>query len=391
MRIAAGVFAREYATGKRSVMVDFSFRGVRCRETLPGLDPENRNHVRFASNTLAAVKRDIDRGTFNYLEYFPDSKRARIFGYASSSRTVAEVAASWLADVERSRPHSTFRSYKGPYDRFIKPAIGDLRIRDVTVEHLRRMFREADISLKTARNYSIPLRAIFERAIDDDLIDRNPVDRLRIKSLIPNDRHRSRYVVDPFDQSEIDRFLEACRRHRPEWVNYWLVAFYTGLRTSELYGLHWSDVDTAAGKLDIRRAVVEGRVKETKTAAGERTVNLPELALEALRRQRAATELVGDQVFRNPTTGLPLTRYEVSERCFDYCQKRAKVRRRNQYQTRHTYASNMLSQGVNPLYVAGQMGHRDVQMIFRVYGRWVTTSAAAPADYGSTKRGMGKT
>lgn len=41
------------------------------------------------------------------------------------------------------------------------------------------------------------------------------------------------------------------------------------------------------------------------------------------------------------------------------------------YQTRHTYASMMLSAGENPMWVAQQMGHSDWAMIRRVYGRWM--------------------
>lgn len=51
--------------------------------------------------------------------------------------------------------------------------------------------------------------------------------------------------------------------------------------------------------------------------------------------------------------------------------KKAGVRYRNPYQTRHTYASMMLSAGENPLWVVTQMGHRDTEMIIKHYGRWI--------------------
>ena len=47
------------------------------------------------------------------------------------------------------------------------------------------------------------------------------------------------------------------------------------------------------------------------------------------------------------------------------------MRYRYPYQTRHTYASMMLSAGENPLWVAAQMGHKDWSMIARVYGKWI--------------------
>jgi integrase len=56
------------------------------------------------------------------------------------------------------------------------------------------------------------------------------------------------------------------------------------------------------------------------------------------------------------------------------CQ-RAGVRYRNPYQVRHSYASGLLTNGTNPWYVAQQLGHIDVQMVFRIYGKFI------PADY----------
>jgi integrase len=47
------------------------------------------------------------------------------------------------------------------------------------------------------------------------------------------------------------------------------------------------------------------------------------------------------------------------------------IPRRNLYQTRHTFASRLLSEGANPLYVAQQMGHKDWGMIRTVYGKWI--------------------
>lgn len=382
LKLAPCIFGRYYDSGKKAIQVHFTFRGVRCRETMNGLDPDSRNHVKYAGNLLASIRRDIDRHTFNYIDYFPESRRARLFGHAVSNRTVKDVAESWLTDMKRSLPHSTYRSYEGPYNRFIYPAIGDIRIRDVSVEHIRQMFRGADISLKTARNYSIPLRAIFDRALDDDDINRNPMDRIKIKTLIPGNRHKTSYEVDPLNEKEIASVLVACEKYRPEWHNYFAFAIYTGLRTSELYGLHWGDINWKARSVTIKRAVVERRLKLPKTEASFRTIELCDVALSALKRQRANTELMGDEVFRNPLTGEPITDYESTAEVFDYCQRKAKIRRRNQYQTRHTYASNLLSQGENPWFVSKQLGHTNVQMLFRVYAKWIGNGGSSEVRFG---------
>ncbi|MFB0936677.1 MAG: tyrosine-type recombinase/integrase, partial [Propionivibrio sp.] len=55
------------------------------------------------------------------------------------------------------------------------------------------------------------------------------------------------------------------------------------------------------------------------------------------------------------------------------------IRYRRPYQTRHTYASMMLSAGENVMYVANQMGHADWSMLVRVYGHWIPSGSAQSA------------
>lgn len=110
----------------------------------------------------------------------------------------------------------------------------------------------------------------------------------------------------------------------------------------------------------------------TKTEAGKRDVLLLPPARSALEAQKEHTFLAGDRVFHNPRTGQPWeTDAQIRKTCWQYLLKLAAVRYRNPYQTRHTYASTLLSAGENPWWLAAQMGHVDVEMIFRHYGRWI--------------------
>ncbi len=78
------------------------------------------------------------------------------------------------------------------------------------------------------------------------------------------------------------------------------------------------------------------------------------------------------EIFRDPRSGEPWQNDQAIRKVFWYpALARAGVRKRNPYQTRHTYASLALSRGANPLYIAQQMGHRDWGMIRTVYGRWI--------------------
>ena len=114
--------------------------------------------------------------------------------------------------------------------------------------------------------------------------------------------------------------------------------------------------------------------KITKTKSSNRTLELTPQAEEALKSQIQFTKELGHWVFHDPKHN---NRWKnenpMRRRVWIPTLERAGVEYRNPYQTRHTYASTMLSQGENPMWVAQQMGHSDWGMIRKVYGRWIPT------------------
>ncbi|WP_244191365.1 site-specific integrase [Ralstonia insidiosa] len=155
-------------------------------------------------------------------------------------------------------------------------------------------------------------------------------------------------------------------------------ALWTGVRTSELIALNWSDIDFVGGYVRVRRALTRearGVAEFPKTAAGRRDIRLLGPAAEALQAQKAFTFMAEDDgpIFKT-RTGERFSGSHQIWRIWKAALKRAGVRYRNPYQTRHTYASMMLSAGEHPMWVAKQMGHADWTMIARVYGRWMPSA-----------------
>ncbi len=117
---------------------------------------------------------------------------------------------------------------------------------------------------------------------------------------------------------------------------------------------------------------------------GIRDVKLLILAREAIEAQRAHTQLIGGRVFHNPRTNQPWQDdQQIRATAWAHVLRRAEVRYRYPYQTRHTYASMLLTAGEDPMWVARQMGHSDWGMIRKVYARWlpeINPSAGAKID-----------
>lgn len=352
-----------------SIAIDFYYQGVRCRERVR-LPPTKANQ-KFVENLKAQILAEIGRGTFDYGKYFPDSTRARSLAkLPGAAVTVGEGLDLWLTGKAGELQHSTLDDYRKDIKNTLKPTFGKLRLPELTRAVLKAWVAGKDCSLKRISNLLLPMRGLYDQALDDGLISVNPFVGWTAKKVEPPKEDDD---VDPFTQAEVAAILAASEG---QIRNLFQFAFWTGLRTSELVALRWEDVDLVNGMVSVRRAKVRKKIKVPKTRAGRRTVALLKPATDALMAQRAHTQLAGAEIFLNPRTGEPWEHDgPIRKTAWQPALKRAGVRYRYPYQTRHTFASTLLSAGENPVWVASMMGHKDWAMIIKVYGRWIPSIA----------------
>jgi integrase len=345
----------------QSIQLDFYFRGMRCRETLK-LEPNKRN-IAHAKGLLATILHEIAMGTFNYSKHFPDSPRALAFdGRKLARATVQEALEAYMASKKPLLQYSTCKDYEASIARHLVPAFGHVPIKDLSARMVREWMAGLPLSAKRVNNIMVPLRGMMKEAFMDGLIEKNPLERIRNLPVHTEE-------PDPFSYSEIRLILNACQQ--PQHQNLFLFAFWTGLRTSELIALAWEDIDWHKEAVHVRKAKVRERLKTTKTRAGTREVLLLPTAIEALKAQKAHTWMQQAAVFHNPRQNAPWKNDHAIRQAWASILRRAGIRYRNPYQTRHTYASMLLTAGENPMWVAAQMGHADWGMIRKVYGRWI--------------------
>jgi len=342
------------------------------------LAPTQRN-MRWAENLLGQIRAEIARGTFDYAKHFPDSKRARkVVDKPATLDDMATVLTRWLALKKPELEHSTYTGYQRMVDNILVPRIGKTRLRDfdrIAVKALVATFPETT-SAKRINNVLGPLRGALDEAVHDELIQSNPLTGFRVKRRATVEEADE---IDPFTPAEVQAILKACDLDQIR--NYVQFAVASGLRTSELIALCWSDVDLKGATVKIRRAWVMGKMKVPKTKSGRRTVELVKPALEALKAQRALTGLAGEFVFHDPRTGARWGS-DQSIRAGEWRRAlvKAGVRYRYPYQMRHTFASQALSAGENVMWVAKQMGHRDWTITAKKYARWIPSIVPDAGD-----------
>jgi len=123
----------------------------------------------------------------------------------------------------------------------------------------------------------------------------------------------------------------------------------------------------------IEHARVCAVLKGTKTST-VRDVDLTDRMMELLKRQKACTFMKGPHasIFENPSSRNPWSDVQGQRKLYFHpTLRRLRLRVRDAYQTRHTYATLALMAGVNPAYIARQLGHANTAMLFKHYLKWI--------------------
>lgn len=367
-KLPRGVTIRKHSSGE-TINITFTYKGVKCREPLSNLEVNNKN-LKYAERTLGEIHNKIERGTFIYAEYFPRSVRLKIFGNAATGKTVKMYLDEYLKICEtRNLSPSTIGGYKK-----CRSALSELHIfpaSELTPAAVKTWIQNQKTTLKTIRNQLSFLRSSLDEAVTDGVLQINPV------SLVTASRYQSnksdaesRYIVDPLSPAEVSALLTSTGNK--QWENLFRFAIQTGLRSSELCALRWRDIDFVGKTAHVQSASVSGVTKGTKTKAGTRKVELTDEAMIALNDQKPFSFMKDGCVFEDPKTNKPWASADaIRKKAWVPTLRKAGIRYRNPYQTRHTFATRLISRGVNLFWLAAQMGHKGPEMLFRHYGRYL--------------------
>jgi len=361
-RTSGGVEIRD-----SSIRLSFTLDGKRQRHTMmmngKPMAPTPAN-LKYAHRLIAEICERIRTGTFSLIEYFPVSGMP-------TALTVSDWLETWLK-AQRIEP-STRSGYKAAVQFWSiaiidveRNTLGPKTLRAVKHSHILTAIAERpDLSGKTINNYVSVLREAFDLAVMEKVVISNPVIG------VPRAKYQ-KPPPDPFSREEAEKIIaETARAYAGNVHNMVETWFWTGLRTSEIIGLDWPNIDFASGKMLIASAVVQGEKKDSTKTAVARVVNLNSRALAALQRQRQVTQMKGDRVFQDPRYNADWKSEEAFQRVYwKRMLTRLGIRYRRPYNMRHTYATSMLMAGMKPAFCAKQLGH-SVEVFLRTYAKWM--------------------
>lgn len=304
-----------------------------------------------AENALAQVLADMGRG--NYVE--------------ETKEMVQEYFTKFL-DLKRPqlRP-GTVKTYKWLINYHIIPKLGQIPLAKLTPHHLITMYEklrvECNLSPQTINHVHKVLHDGLATAVRHEVLQRN-VAALVQPPKIPKTK------MNVWNEEQLVRFLDYAKPYRYYMII--LLAATCGLRRGEAIALRWGDVDFSKGTITVKQSYTRGEkgyiFQEPKTKAGIRTIALPQMTIDALKRQRAiqAQDKLASGAGYNDhglisqtKKGLPINPYYFEARWLDMVRKSGLPKIRF-HDLRHTHASLLLKQNVHPKVVSERMGHSSV-------------------------------
>ena len=356
------------------LVVDFRYRGIRCREQTRLAD--TRTNRRRLQKLVDRMEAEIVLKTFNYADYFPNSPRVaqfeaieiRVARGTRSIPTFREFAETWYAESAVGWRHSHREAVRSIVDNHLLAKFGERLLDEITKAEIlqyraelgnkRRSDGRTGLLASTINRIMGPLRLILNEAASRFDFPSPVRDVKALK--VP------RTKVEPFTLEEVRRILDAVRE---DFRPYYTVRFFTGMRTGEIDGLKWRYVDFERRQILVRETFVMGREDYTKNDHSQREIDMSGPVFDALTEQLERTE-GRTFVFCN-AKGKPLNYKNVSRRVWYPILRHLHLTPRKPYQTRHTAATLWLAAGENPEWIARQMGHATTDMLFRIYSRYV--------------------
>ena len=362
------------------IQLRFSWRGTEYRPTLP-LKPTVGN-LKAAARLRQQIAQEIELGVFSMQAHFPDFRSPTLLAgeqgdeIAPHERTLKQWAEVFFQIRGRTTEHSTLEIYRRHLESYWLGAWGHLKPRHISHELVQKRlaalakgFTDKDgrvqkpLSRKSQNNILIPLRGLF-RLISKILPGfKDPTEGVEnLKTQAP--------APDPFSLQEVELILAALRRISAEVADFYEFAFFAGLRDSEQIALLWEDVDLVNMTLAVRRARVLGQSKSRTKTHRSRIVELNVRAAAVIERQRARSQLAGQEVFLNPWTGKGWHDDQRQRVVFRQAIRACGVRYRPPKECRDTSVSLALMAGCDAAWVAAQHGHSVVTML-RSYAKWL--------------------
>ncbi|PIE92123.1 site-specific integrase [Bacillus fungorum] len=279
----------------------------------------------------------------------------------------------FLEDKMTKVKKQTLNTYRWIVEKHIIPAIGDVELTKLSPMIIQGLYnkltKEKVLSDENIQKVHTLINDSLKKAERWGLIARNPA------ALV--DRPKAvKKEITVWNVEEVRQFLKYAKKSGRYYIAF-LLALTTGMRQGEILGLRWKYVDFENGCVRITQTLSsDGKdlLPYTKTKSGSRTIDLPEETATALKKHWLFIrgEREKNCSYKNldlvvcTEFGTPTHKSNI-RRVFKSIIKKADIPKIRFHDMRHTHATLLLLQGVNPKIVSERLGHADVRITLDTY------------------------
>lgn len=281
----------------------------------------------------------------------------------------------WLETYKKPKVNSTtLRNCKGILDQYFVSQIGGMKISEIKLVHLQRCINRLEGMSQSRINKAYDyICACFQKAFESELINRSPCIGLEKPIAKPKTDRRA------LTETERRVFLKAIETHHRG--AFFGIIYACGLRPAEARALTWFNLNLNEKTVTVTQAIQGGsnNIKEPKTAAGKRTIPIPDWFvpyLEDLPRTSA-------YVFPSKETNKPMSEHRYSQSWQSFLREmdlhagaqtyrnkiiiHAVAQDLTPYNLRHTYATMLAEKGVDIKTAQYLLGHGDIRVTMNIY------------------------
>lgn len=343
--------------------LDIHYGGGKRTKRSTGVKDTAKNRRLLEKEVIPEIEFEIKKGIFE-----PFSKKVKKFF------TVNEYSEIFFDRHSNSRKEHVNQKDLSHFQNHIAPDFGQRRVDSISPMELLdwQNMKLKKYKVSTVKKYRSIFNMILNDALLEELIEKNPFIHVKKpkKIVAASDVAiiREDESINPFNIEEIYELINKADGYLKNFI---AILSFTGARPGELIALKWSDIDFNNEIISISKTRVRGQNGSPKTKASYRKIEMLPIVKEYLIQQYEITNNnINNEVFCN-SSGKPFYSHDIIAKRFS--QLLADNDNRYLYQLRHSFASIMISNDEEIMWVSQMMGHENIDITLKVYTHFYKT------------------
>jgi integrase len=376
------------------VYVDFMYLGERVRE--PSGLSWNKENAKAVRKLLDKIIVQVESNEFKFASTFPESKKKEFF--TELENTILKrnkdpyhvlfknYVWEWYELRKKTARNEgrTLNGYKGYIERYLFPFFGEKSFGSFNSELFNEFivwakeqkYRKKSVKIESIKKYFIVLKMVCKDAtikfgwvgIYDPFFGFK----------MPKKEVDAYEKIFPFNPEEQKQIIFLLPNH---WKPYFEFAFASGVSQGEQRAIKSENIDWEKKVLKIKKAITldeNGKIIEgpCKNKYRKREIRLSPKMLAALKKQKRIYKKFCGKYFFCNEVGLMIDPSNLRKNVWINTLEKANLIYRDMRQTRHSFGTYQLSKGTDPLKIAKVMGHRDAEMVLKVYAKYIDDGVA---------------